>query len=515
MIQLERIKDLNDRPVKNGKFVVYWMQASARAECNHALEYATARANELSLPLLVFFGLTGDFPEANARHFVFMLEGLRETEKALEKRGISLIVRIAPPDRGIVEFAREAACVVTDRGYLKIQKKWRAYAAQKLQCRLTQVESDIIVPVETASDKAEFAARTLRPKILRNLDRFLVELPASRVMKHSLNLTFESENLADIPAPIKKIGADGSVKAAPFIKGGTSIAKKLLDRFIDGASAKTTGIECYGDLRNDPTASNDSGLSPYLHFGQISPLHAALEVKRRAPHAAGLAAFLEQLIVRRELSLNFCEYDDSYDGPGCLPDWAIRTLEKHEGDKHEYVYSKEELEAAATRDHYWNAAQLEMVATGKMHGYMRMYWGKKIIEWTRGYERAYEIALYLNNRYELDGRDPNGFAGVAWCFGKHDRPWFERPVFGTVRYMNDSGLKRKFAIDAYVAGIAKTCRELDIKLPELTHLMAAPKGTMAAAPSGKTMAAAPSRKTMAAPNNSKKPKKAVSKKDSI
>lgn len=469
MVQPERIKDLNDRPVRNGKFVVYWMQASQRAECNHALEYAVARANELSLPLLAFFGLTGGFPEANARHFTFMLEGLRETEKALEKRGIALIVKTGPPDRGIVEFAGDAALVVTDRGYLKIQRQWRSRAAERLQCRLTQVESDVIVPVETASGKAEFAARTIRPKILRSLDRFMAALPAARLVKNSLLLSFESEDISNIPALLKKLAVDRSVGAAPYARGGITAAKKLLDGFIDA------GVENYGDLRGDPTASGDSGLSPYLHFGQISPLYVALEVKKRAPRAAGLPAFLEQLIVRRELSMNFCEYDERYDGPECLPEWAVKTLEKHEGDKHEYVYSKEELENAATRDHCWNAAQLEMVATGKMHGYMRMYWGKKILEWTRGYESAYRTALYLNNRYELDGRDPNGFAGVAWCFGKHDRPWFERPVFGTVRYMNESGLRRKFAIDAYVAKVAGVCRELGIELPELTHLMAAGK----------------------------------------
>ncbi len=189
-------------------------------------------------------------------------------------------------------------------------------------------------------------------------------------------------------------------------------------------------------------------MSPYLHFGQISPLHIALEVlKTKSP---GKSAYLEELIIRRELAVNFVYYNREYDNLKCLPDWAYNTLMEHRKDKREYIYSLEEFENAETHDPYWNAAQLEMVHSGKMQGYMRMYWGKKILEWAQNPEKAYQIALKLNNRYELDGRDPNGYAGVAWCFGKHDRAWKEREIFGKVRYMNDHGLRRKFKMDSYV-----------------------------------------------------------------
>jgi deoxyribodipyrimidine photo-lyase len=193
-------------------------------------------------------------------------------------------------------------------------------------------------------------------------------------------------------------------------------------------------------------------MSPYLHFGQVSPVTLALHAQEQG--GSGTPAFLEELIVRRELAVNFVRYNDHYDSFASLPAWAQKTLELHQGDQREYGYSVDELERAATHDPYWNTAQMEMVKTGKMQGYMRMYWGKKILEWSRTPQDAYSVALYLNNKYEIDGRDPNGYAGIAWCFGKHDRPWGERPVFGMVRYMNAPGLTRKFAMDRYLEKVA-------------------------------------------------------------
>jgi deoxyribodipyrimidine photo-lyase len=200
-------------------------------------------------------------------------------------------------------------------------------------------------------------------------------------------------------------------------------------------------------MRNDPNEEAVSNLSPYLHFGQISPLYIALEVLKSGDK--GAEVFLEELIVRRELSLNFVYYNRAYDKFEGLPHWARQTLREHQKDKREAVYSPDELEKAQTSDPYWNAAQKEMIRTGKMHNYMRMYWGKRIIEWTRTPEEAFRTALSLNNKYELDGRDPNGFTGVAWCFGRHDRPWPNQPVLGKVRIMKASGLRRKFDADAY------------------------------------------------------------------
>jgi deoxyribodipyrimidine photo-lyase len=227
--------------------------------------------------------------------------------------------------------------------------------------------------------------------------------------------------------------------------GGTGRARSRFARFISG------DLDHFADRRNDPAVDRLSGMSPYLHFGQISPLYLALQVSGTG--SPGKEAFLEELIIRRELSMNFVLYNRDYDRYRGLPGWARKTLQVHRQDPRPAVYSRAALEAAETHDPYWNAAQREMLLTGKMHGYMRMYWGKKILEWSRSPQTAFRTALYLNNTYELDGRDPNGFAGVAWCFGKHDRPWGERAVFGNVRYMNDRGLRRKFDIDRYVTRI--------------------------------------------------------------
>jgi deoxyribodipyrimidine photo-lyase len=442
MIQKERIKGLNKKEVKKGAYVLYWMQASQRTEYNHALEYAIIKANELKQPVIVFFGITDTFPEANERHYTFMLEGLREVKQSLEKRGIQMVILHKSPERGVVQLARRASLTVVDRGYLRIQRDWRGYAAKRIDCPLIQIESDVIVPVEEASPKEEYTAATIRSKIRKKLSHFLVPLKESEPAISSLSMDVDSFDIEDIGKAISKLRIDRSVKKVDSFHGGTKEALRHLEVFLEGK------LDRFPELRNDPTLDYLSHMSPYLHFGQISPLFIALEVeKTKSP---GIEAFLEELIGRRELSMNFVFYNEKYDSFDGVPEWARKTLQAHQKNKHPYLYTLEELEQAKTHDPYWNAAQREMVTKGKMHGYMRMYWGKKILEWSKTPEEAYRAALYLNNKYELDGRDPNGFTGVAWCFGKHDRPWGERPIFGNVRYMNDKGLKRKFDADEYV-----------------------------------------------------------------
>ncbi len=421
------------------------MQASQRTEYNHALEYAIRQGNDLGLPVVVFFGITDKFPEANVRHYRFMLEGLREVKRGLEERGILFVVRRIAPPRGAVELSRRAALVVCDRGYLRIQRSWRAAVAERIRCPLVQVESDVVVPVERASGKEEYAARTIRPKINALLEDYLVPVRKSKAKKSALGLQFETIDIEDIDEVLDSIRTNKSADPTTFYNGGYTEAKRRLDSFIRGR------LDHFEDSRNDPGIDNLSHMSPYLHFGQISPLYIALRVSRTG--SPGVEAYLEELVVRRELSMNFVFYNDKYDSFDGLPDWCRKTLKAHERDEREYLYGEKELERFETHDPYWNAAQKEMVLTGKMHGYMRMYWGKKIIEWSRTPEEAFSTALRLNNRYELDGRDPNGFTGVAWCFGKHDRPWKERPVFGSVRYMNDRGLRRKFDMDRYLRRI--------------------------------------------------------------
>jgi deoxyribodipyrimidine photo-lyase len=450
MIQSERIQQLNNKPLFQGKYVLYWMQASQRVLCNHALEYAIREANDRGQPVVVLFGITDRFPEANTRHYVFMLHGLRYVHERLKKRGIQLVVMLQSPEQAAVSMAKSASLVVTDRGYLRVQKAWKTHVAKVAPCLVVQVESDVVVPVEVASGKEAYSAGIVRPKLHKHLKRFLVPLKETPVKRDSLGLRLGGINVREEAAVLSQLSTDSTVGPVSFFKGGTDRAQELLQDFI------SRKLKHYGDFRSDPSIELGSHMSPYLHFGQISPLYIALRIQsaRGKPRQAK-EAFLEELIVRRELSMNFVHYNAVYDSIKCLPRWAIKTLTDHKKDHRKYIYTLGQLEQARTHDPYWNAAQQEMVVTGKMHNYMRMYWGKKILEWSKTPQRAYKTALYLNNKYELDGRDPNGFAGVAWCFGKHDRAWKERPIFGKVRYMNAAGLKRKFNIDAYVQRINK------------------------------------------------------------
>ena len=447
MIPDERIMKLNGGGSGTGKYVLYWMQASQRSHWNHALEYAIERANKRSLPVLVYFALTDEFPEANLRHYRFMLEGIKDTASALEKRGIRFLMENTYPPEGVVRMSKDASLVVVDRGYLRVQKRWRKEVSDKVGCPVIQVESDVVVPVEIASPKEEYTAGTFRPKINNVMGRFLTPVQEVEPKNGSPSVEGDFLDPSDVDGIISQMDMDRSVKPSDEIKGGTTEALKRYGEFLDSY------LDRYDEERNDPSKGIQSGMSPYLHFGQISPLFLALEASGRGE---GSDSFLEELIVRRELSVNFVHYNGNYDSYQALPGWAKDTLGSHSSDPREYLYSLEDLENSRTHDPYWNAAQKEMVTMGKMHNYMRMYWGKKILEWTEDPGEAFKRALYLNNKYSLDGRDPNSYAGVAWCFGKHDRAWRERPVFGKVRYMNANGLKRKFDIERYAEGILRS-----------------------------------------------------------
>ncbi|MCD8491534.1 MAG: deoxyribodipyrimidine photo-lyase [Geovibrio sp.] len=368
-----------------------------------------------------------------------MLEGLETLEKNLKQRGISLIFRKGNPPEEVVKLARNAEMIVMDRGYLRIQKEWRRQIGRNAPCSVVQVESDAVVPVETTSGKEEFAAYTIRPKIKKQLDKFLAPLEQRDLVIKDFRPDCESTE-----PDVNALDIDKTVAPVSAFRGGEDEAAQRLKSFISDK------LETYDELRNDPAEDAQSGLSPYLHFGNISAVEIALAVKEHPKSAS----FLEELIVRRELAMNMVNFNPEYDSLSPLHLWAVQTLDEHRNDARPYIYTFQELEGAQTHDPAWNAAQREMVLTGKMHGYMRMYWGKKIIEWTESPEEAYRAAITLNDKYSLDGRDPNGFAGVLWCFGKHDRPWQERAVFGKVRYMNFAGLKRKFDIESYIGRFA-------------------------------------------------------------
>ena len=443
----ERIQALNDQERRaKGQYVLYWMQQSQRAAHNPALEHAIRIANADAVPVRVVFGVMDDYPEANLRHYTFMLEGLRETQAALAERGISMTVYHGAPDEVALSAAEDAVCIVTDRGYLRHQKRWRARVADVASCQVVQVEGDVVVPVETASQKAEYAARTLRPKIHEHLDRFLTPTQQASLEHPAPGLGEEGLNLDDIAAVTDRLNLDRSVPpVSSLYQGGGSVARRRLHAFLN------SDFSGYDDKRNQPETSAVSHMSKYLHFGHVSPVWLARKIQASGAPQADIDAYIEELIVRRELSINHVHYrPDTYDSYECLPDWARESLAEHADDEREHVYTHEELKLGQTHDPYWNAAMKELRETGYMHNYMRMYWGKKILEWSPTPQTAYQRTLALNNRYFLDGRDPNSFANVAWVFGLHDRGWKERPVYGKVRYMSQGGLERKADPEAYV-----------------------------------------------------------------
>lgn len=441
-----RARTLNrSAPRDTGSYVLYWMQHSQRAAANPALERAVAWARRCDRPLLVLFVIDPDYPEANARHYAFMLEGLSETAAALAARGAHFSLRLGTPPQVASEFGRKAVVVVTDWGYLRHLRVWRASVATDCGCLMEAVEGDVIVPVEAASTRPETAARTLRPRLLRAVAGYLDLPPRLRLTRTGEGLASRDDvPLSDVPALLERIGCDDSVTPVPSLPGGLQAARRHLAAFL------RRGLSGYGDGRADIVERRVSMLSPYLHFGQISPLEIYLRVKRAAVSEGDAEAFLEEMLVRRELAVNFVHHNADYDRWEGLPAWARRTLEAHEGDPRPALYTPRELEDGRTDDPYWNAAMREMRLTGYLHNHLRMYWGKRIIGWMRSPRQAYATTLRLNNRYFLDGRDASSYANVGWLYGLHDRGWPERPVYGTVRVMTPSGLRRKFDVDAYV-----------------------------------------------------------------
>ncbi len=440
--------------------VVYWMQSSPRGRYNHALEYAVHLANHRRVPLVVYFVLTPAYPGACRRHYRFLIQGLRDVRDHLNERGIPFRLLTAPLPEGTDQFSQNVSSIVTDMGYLRIHRQWRQYLSEHANAPVIQVETNVVVPVETASEKDQWAAATLRPRIHRQWDTYLEPLRTQPYDGAALPVPTNlptgipvPDSPADVDALLDalKLSDPSSEAASTPFAGGEVAAQETLRTFL------STKLNSYDTLRNDPSQDYTSLLSPYLHFGQISPVDIALQAMDATEGTedpalrAGLDGFLEEMIVRRELAMNFCHYNDAYDTWDGIPEWAQTSLVEHSTDDRPAIYTPRQLEQAETDDPYWNACQREMVRSGRMHGYMRMYWGKKILEWTQDPQDALSIAFELNDRYELDGRDPNGYAGVAWCFGKHDRPWVERPVFGKIRYMNTNGLKRKFkGIGRYV-----------------------------------------------------------------
>jgi len=424
--------------------VAYWMSRDQRVSDNWALIHAQEQALERKAGLVVLFCLVPEYLGATMRQYSFMLRGLRETEERLASLGIPFILLLGNPPEQISGFIEEQdiSILVGDFNPLRIKREWDKALAERLRIPFHLVDAHNIVPCWLASAKQEYGAYTLRPKIRKLLPRFLTDFPA--LYRHPFPWGRVARRV-DWEGGIASLAVDRSVGEITWLSPGEGAARRALREFLEN------GLASYGALRNDPTRRAQSNLSPYLHFGQLSPQRVALEAGRFDENISSLESFLDELVVRRELSDNFCFYNLFYDSFQGFPSWARKTLEQHRADRREYCYPRERFEGGETHDPLWNAAQREMTATGKMHGYLRMYWAKKILEWSASPEEALDTAIYLNDRYELDGRDPNGYAGIAWSIGGvHDRPWPERPIMGKIRSMTEGGCRKKFDVDAYI-----------------------------------------------------------------
>ncbi|MEQ1949374.1 MAG: deoxyribodipyrimidine photo-lyase [Bryobacteraceae bacterium] len=444
---------LNKAPWRaDGKYILYWAQMNRRVSSNHALSYAVELANREGLPVLFYEGLTCDYPFANDRFHTFVLEGVPDTAARLEKLGIGYVFHLrrrwSDPNDAFYRLAKDAAAVVTDDYPVFIARAFNRSVPAKLDIPFYAVDSSCIVPMANF-DKQEYGAYTIRPKIRKVLDQYLQPLPALRAARR-----FTLPVPADLPTEVTRenISAlvasceiDHSVGPSGQYPGGSGRAEARLRSYLEN------NLRRYARHGNQPSARATSGLSSYLHFGHISSLDVALAVRDyAAEHEVAAEEFLEQLIVRRELAFNFARFSPAIDSLDALPAWARATLAKHDADPRAYVYTRDQFEQANSHDVLWNAAQTELRETGLIHGYYRMYWGKKIIEWSASHAEALATMIYLNDRYALDGRDPNTYTNILWCFGLHDRPWAERQIFGMVRYMSLDGMRRKTDVDAYV-----------------------------------------------------------------
>jgi deoxyribodipyrimidine photo-lyase len=431
-------------PDPDGAAVVYWMQRAQRAWDNPALDVAISAANLLSKPIVVFFGLNPFVTRANLRHYTFLVEGLRDIASGLRQRRAGFVLR-AYPHHHLERFLEEVrpVLVIGDENPLRQMAGWRRAVAERLRVPLWTVDADVVVPTAMLETE-QYAARTIRPRIYKHLSAFLAATPeptARIVWKGSER----SARVAASHAILDGLPIDRSVEAVRAFRGGTSAARLALARFI------TTGLAGYDGDRNHPEESGTSRLSPYLHFGQLGPREVARRVIRSGAPEPAIAAFIEQLVVRRELAISYVHFNAAYDRLGGCEQWARRTLRRHSFDRREPLYDRQAFESAATGDPLWNAAQREMATIGWMHNYTRMYWGKKILEWSRSPDEAFDTAVALNDRYLLDGRDPNGYANIAWSIGgKHDRPWPERRVYGTIRSMSFASTRRKFDAARYI-----------------------------------------------------------------
>lgn len=475
-----RVRAANDRAVRpDGSWVLYWMIASRRTSFNFALQHAAERARELGRPLVILEALRSGYPWASDRLHHFVLDGMADTRRRLAGRPVAYHPYVEPEHgagRGLLAaLAADAALVVTDEFPTFFLPRMVAAAAGCLPVRLEAVDGNGLLPMAAAS-RAFPTAYAFRRFLQRELPVHLETVPLADPLAEPLpdpvDLPAEfrerwpeasDELLGGDPGAVAALPIDHRVPAAPT-QGGAAAAERQLESFLEHRLAR------YADGRNAPDDDAASGLSPYLHFGHLGAHRVFVELAARERWDPGqlgskatgkrqgwwgmseaAEAFLDQLVTWRELGFNNCFHDPDHDRYESLPEWAQRTLAVHAGDPREHVYTLEELTGARTHDELWNAAQRQLLREGTMQNYLRMLWGKKILEWTREPREAHEVMVELNNRFALDGRDPNSTSGILWCLGKHDRPWGpEREVFGTVRYMSSKNTARKMSVAGYL-----------------------------------------------------------------
>lgn len=455
---------------KLGKYVLYLCSRDQRVNDNIALNFAINLANTKKIPVIVVFIFNSKVRYRIYQHYEFMLKGLVQLSKDLNSRDIDFYFYFGEYKNFFENIKTDVDSLIFDFSPLRGHRNRINFVLNNLNCNVYEVDTHNIIPVWIASNKEEFGAYTIRPKIYRYFSQFFKQEILSWVdpiyKKRNILSNFDnylfyqpsSENFINI---LNSLNIDKSEKLKFNFESGEINAENQLNKFIEN------DLEYYYDLKNNPSKNVLSNLSPYLHYGQIYSFRVVLEIlnliddptflwqdkvnDRDSRLQKSIKTFLEELIVRKELADNFCFYNQNYDNLNGAKQWAQETLKKHSIDLREYIYSREEFENSKTHDELWNSAQNELVYKGKIHGYMRMYWAKKILEWTETPDQALNFAIYLNDKYSIDGHDPNGYVGILWSIcGVHDRPWFERPIFGLIRYMSYTSTSKKFDIEEYI-----------------------------------------------------------------
>ncbi len=441
-------------PASSGDFVLYWMQVTHRAHDNQALNFAIEQANALEVPVAVYHGLRHDYPWASDRLHTFILQGVRDLAEAFRARGIAygfcLDERKTAGDGDapspLVTLARRSRLVVTDWFPTFIMPRQLKRLREKVDVPVVAVDSATVIPAKLIT-KAHSAARWIRPELMGRLHEWLHPVgDLEPVNRGAIEWPFEPvEPGADVAPLVARCAIDHGVPPARGWTGGTVAGRRRLDWWLEH------GLPRYLE-RDDPNVDCTSKLSPFLHFGHLSPQEVLVAAREAGPDASW-TKFLDEMLVWRELAFNFCRHEPRHRTLAAIPDWARTELAEHEGDARGAIYSDLELERGETDDELWNACQRAYLRDGWMHNYLRMLWGKSVIGWTEDAGRALRILEHLNNKYALDGRDPNSYGGILWCFGRFDRPFFRRPVFGTVRYMSTNAARKKFDVARYVASM--------------------------------------------------------------